>query len=107
MSSAATGQQYSIANYSLEYETTEQLQTWANDPNCREAEQVGKFLAQRLEKEQAELQARRKAIEENPFNAYSDVSADAKYIAGKVVKHLWIIFVLLPIVLAILYSLLK
>jgi hypothetical protein len=38
-----------------------------------------------------------------PFNPKKDVSADARH----VVKHLWIIFVLLPVVLAILYSLLK
>lgn len=36
-----------------------------------------------------------------------EISPDAKYVAGKIVTHLWIIFVLLPIVLAILWSLLK
>jgi hypothetical protein len=46
------------------------------------------------------------------------VSADAKYIAqcasqdafftsARVVKHLWIIFVLLPVMLGILYAILK
>jgi hypothetical protein len=37
----------------------------------------------------------------------SPISADAKYVAGKIVTHLWIIFVLLPLVLALLWSLLK
>ena len=40
-------------------------------------------------------------------NAYPGISADAQFIAGKIVKHLWIIFVLLPAVLAILFVLLK
>ena len=44
---------------------------------------------------------------DNPFDPRSEVSADAKHIAGRIVKHLWIIFVLLPVVLALLYSLLK
>ena len=35
------------------------------------------------------------------------ISADAQFIAGKIVKHMWIIFVLLPVVLAILIALLK
>ena len=34
------------------------------------------------------------------------ISADAQFIAGKIVKHLWIIFVLLPVVLGILFTLL-
>lgn len=33
--------------------------------------------------------------------------ADAREASTRIVKHLWIIFVLLPVVLAILYSLLK
>jgi len=35
------------------------------------------------------------------------VSADARHIAGTIVKHLWIIFVALPFVLAILYGILR
>lgn len=35
------------------------------------------------------------------------ISVDARYVAGKIVTHMWIIFVLLPVVLAILFSLLK
>jgi hypothetical protein len=53
-----------------------------------------------------------------PFEPRTEVSADAHHIAqwagrdadrnaGRIIKHLWIIFVLLPVVLAILYSLLK
>jgi hypothetical protein len=42
------------------------------------------------------------------------ISADAKYIAratddnsGRIIKHLWIIFVLLPVVLGIIFEILK
>ena len=40
---------------------------------------------------------------QRPFNPKSDVSADAKYI----VRHLWIVLVLLPIILGVLYEFLK
>lgn len=57
-----------------------------------------------------------------PFDPRTDISADAYHIAGvfakcsredgreasgRIVKHMWIIFVLLPVVLAILFALLK
>jgi hypothetical protein len=35
------------------------------------------------------------------------ISDDAKYVAGKIVTHMWIIFVLLPVVLVILFAILK
>ena len=44
---------------------------------------------------------------EPAFDPRKEVSADALYIAGRIVKHLWIIFVLLPIICAVLYELLK
>jgi hypothetical protein len=36
----------------------------------------------------------------------NEVSADARHIAGKIVSHMWIIFVLLPIVLGVLFAVL-
>jgi hypothetical protein len=55
------------------------------------------------EDEQQRVRAlRRQELQENPFNPRTEVSADA----NKIVKHLWIIFVLLPLVLWILYSIL-
>jgi hypothetical protein len=42
-----------------------------------------------------------------PFDPRLEVSEDARYISGRIVKHLWIIFVLLPVVLAILFAILK
>jgi hypothetical protein len=38
----------------------------------------------------------------DPFNPRTEVSADAKHIAGKIVTHLWILFVLLPIFASVL-----
>jgi hypothetical protein len=40
-------------------------------------------------------------------NIRPQISADAQFIANKIVTHLWIIFVLLPVVLVILFVLLK
>jgi hypothetical protein len=55
---------------------------------------------------QAALASRRQALEDNPFDPRTEVSADARHIAGRIVKHLWILFVLLPIVAVILLALL-
>jgi hypothetical protein len=35
------------------------------------------------------------------------ISTDAQFIASKIVRHMWIIFVLLPVMLAILFAFLK
>ena len=44
---------------------------------------------------------------EVPFDPRTEVSADGRYIARKVVTHLWILFVALPVVLIILVQILK
>lgn len=56
------------------------------------------------------------------FDPHTDISADAYHIggviakcsredsreaSGRIIKHMWIIFVLLPVVLAILFAILK
>jgi hypothetical protein len=85
------------------------LEQWARDPNCIEMDLCVKELAERKakrEKRDAELQAaqadrlaqRRQRLEDNPFDPRTEVSADAIHIASRIVKHLWIIFVLLPVV---------
>jgi hypothetical protein len=48
----------------------------------------------------------RRELEDNPFNPRTEVSADAIHIASRIVKHLWIIFVLLPFVAALLWAIL-
>jgi hypothetical protein len=113
MSSAATTKKYHISS-ELIYQSNEQLEQYAADPNCIEQAECAAFLAKRKERQAAELAElqtkwaqKRKALEENPFDPRNEVSADAKHIANKVVIHLWILFVALPIVLAILYSVLR
>lgn len=44
--------------------------------------------------------------QDGSFNPRTDVSADAIYIASRIVKHLWIIFVLLPFILGVLWTIL-
>jgi hypothetical protein len=92
------------------------LEKWAHDPNCIEMEICAETLASRIalrEKREADRQAAivaeserraalRKDLADNPFNPRFEVSADAKHIASRIVKHLWIIFVLLPVVAVLL-----
>jgi hypothetical protein len=100
--------------------TNEQLDAWANDPNCKERGNAADELSDRQKRgeaqdifrrnrEEAEKKAqlanatRRAELLEHPFDARTEVSAGARHI----VKHLWIIFVLLPVVLGILFALLR
>jgi hypothetical protein len=88
----------------------EQVQKWASDPNCIEQEEAAAHLKWRLAeraKRQEEIAAKRQALQDNPFDPRTEVSADARHIARKVVIHLWILFVALPLVLALLYQMLK
>jgi hypothetical protein len=109
----------------LKNATDAQLEKWGSDPNCVEHEACADYLAKRLADraaaEAAKTSARaakREELQDNPFDPRTEVSADAErivkqasvdaeHIAGRIVKHLWIIFVLLPIVIGILFELLK
>jgi len=88
----------------------EQLQKWASDPDCIEQEQSAAHLKWRLAeraKRKEEMAAKRQELQDNPFDPRTEVSADAKHIARRVVTHLWILFVALPLVLALLFQILK
>src|ERR1017187_7948464 len=39
-----------------------------------------------------------------PFDPRTKISADARHIASRIVTHLWILFVLLPVILAVLLA---
>ena len=39
-----------------------------------------------------------------PFNPRKEVSADAQYIASRIVRTMWTIFVLLPVVVGIIFA---
>jgi hypothetical protein len=88
----------------------DQLQQWASDPDCIEQEQSAAHLNWRVAeraKQKEQLAAKRQALQDNPFDPRTEVSADAKHIASRVVTHLWILFVALPLVLVLLYQMLK
>lgn len=97
----------------IQFASDGELEKWAHDPDCIEMEDCAKALAGRVAKRQptiaAEQQRRselRKELEDNPFNPRTEISADAIHIASRIVKHLWIIFVLLPFVAALLWAIL-
>lgn len=86
----------------------------AADPNCSNSKECLELLAKRraeranrAEKEQVRRENVRAELQKNPFDPRNEVSADARYIAGRIVKNLWIIFVALPFVLGILIVILK
>ena len=99
----------------------EQLEKWAEDPNCVEMESCVVALSERRtrrerekadviakrERNEADLAAKlagkRKELSDNPFDPRTEVSADAMHIASQIVKHLWIIFVFLPFVIGLLW----
>ena len=96
----------------------ELLEKWGADPNCIEMDTCAARLAQRRarrvsdEAEQQETRraarsAKREELQDNPFDPRTEVSADARHIARKIVMHLWILFVALPVVLGILLAILK
>lgn len=108
----------------LKAASDEQLEKWSNDPNCKEDYMARNELMyrRRSQDEQAahskDLAARhgrlhlvraerRKELEDYPFDPRTEVSADAKHIAGRIVTNLRVIFVLLLIVLGILWAILK
>lgn len=81
----------------------EELERWASDPDCNQKHLCAMFLSKRPPG-QASTLAR---LEANPFDPRTEVTADARYIAERIVKHLWIIFVVLPFLVAVLYEILK
>jgi hypothetical protein len=103
MASSAPAKKYLIDGQ-MEFQSNEKLEQWAADPNSIEQEACAAFLAKRKSYQAAELSEvqtqralKRKEMEENPFDRRSEVSADAKHIANKIVVHLWILFVALPL----------
>ena|ERR1022692_2008935 len=93
----------------LQKASVEELETWAHDPNCIEMEACTKALAARFasrDKYQGTLAAkhatRLKELQDNPFDPRTEISADAIHIASRIVKNLWIIFVLLPFIVGLL-----
>jgi len=104
--------------YVIESASDAELQTWANDPSCIEAELCAREIAHRSRKKEQTARIdmetqqwenrRRELLERHPFDPRTELSADAVHIGKRVdrlVTHLWIIVVLLPFVLGVLYYL--
>lgn len=109
----------------------EQLRRWASDPYCNQKflcdaalarEDISALLvtpqAPRPKNDQAlgmsDPTLTNAQLAQMLFDPRSDVSADARHIAAavewsgrRIVKHLWIIFVALPFVLAVLWAAMK
>jgi|GEM_PF-4157279 len=103
----------------LEAASDEQLTQWANDPNCKQRDSAEQELADRRkrhgikeansknleaqdERRRLARNARRDELLEYPFDPRGEVSADTKYL----VRNLWLIFVLCPIAIVLLYAIL-
>jgi hypothetical protein len=82
--------------------SNQEVLKWANDPNCIEMDLCVKEVSRRVKA----LADRRANLEHNPFDPRTEVSADARHIAHRIAMHLWIIFLLLPFICLVLYTLL-
>ncbi len=76
--------------------TDQELEQWAADPNCYEREVAANKLAERRT-------LRGESDRNKPFDPRTEISADARHIAGRIVTHLWIILVLLPCIIGLLW----
>jgi hypothetical protein len=97
----------------VQYASGEKLERWAQDENCIErAECERELVLRRLRKTKEEegLSVRKQGLEANPFDFRKEHTADSKEVSADaryIVKHLWIIFVLLPFVLGLVYAILN
>ena len=78
------------------------LKQWLNESPGAKLDEADAARRTEIETRVATLQELR-----SPFDPRNEVSADAEYVSGRIVKHLWIIFVLLPVVLGILFAILR
>jgi hypothetical protein len=105
---------YHVSVETRQWASDQDLEKWSKDTLCLEMTQCAELLVKRAAKREAarlakieQLAERKKALDEKPFDARTEISADARHIASRIVTQLWVIFVLLPIVLVLLYELLK
>lgn len=89
-----------ITDWRLHGASEAQLQQYSTDPNCIEMEEWARILADR----KAKRDAARVALLDNPFDPRTEISADAKHIAGRIVTHMWVLFVLLPFIVGVLLA---
>ena len=87
--------------------TDNDLTKASTDPNCSNAKECLEELEKRKQREESRRAKVRERLASNPFDPRNEVSADARHISGRIVKHLWIIFILIPTFFAILLIALK
>lgn len=79
--------------------------------NSLESQEIHPTIKNALKTEYQNEIGKRQLSRTLAFDSRNEVSADARYIAdhiaGRIVKHLWIIFILLPVVGFVLLSLTK
>jgi hypothetical protein len=106
------------AAWALARASDEQLQKWGADPDCIEMDVCAKALKERLAKRETDraglqtaLAAKRKELQDNPFDPRTDVTANTRYIVKKIVTHFWILlavcFVLLPFMIGVVLALVR
>jgi hypothetical protein len=99
---------YRTAEYAVSGATDRDLERWSNDANCLDAQLCAAERASRAKLKEGTFAGMPEAIThvQSAFDPRREISADAQYIAGRIVTHLWVIFVLLPFVLGFLWYLL-
>lgn len=92
---------YRISEELLQSGTDLNLQMWSEDPACLNRGECALRLSERIKADGGNPDVTKS--ESRPFDCRVEISADARHI----VKHLWIIFVLLPFALGLLFLLLQ
>jgi hypothetical protein len=97
--------QFNVSFDDIRSASDQVLEKWAVDPQCNEKESCKKELIRRQQElVQQDLPAKES---DRPFDPRTEVSADARHIANRVVANLWIIFVLMPSALGLLWLAVK
>ncbi|MGD0669324.1 MAG: hypothetical protein ABSB23_17335 [Bryobacteraceae bacterium] len=103
---------WNAAEWALTEASHQELEKWATDPDCIEMDACAKAFTVRLAKREAEkvkheaaLATKRRGLADDPFDPRTEVSADARHVASRIVTHLWILFVLLPIATVVMLAL--
>jgi len=96
----------------IEQASRAELGHWSVDPGCAQRDLAAGELERRrnpLLRQAVVAQSKSAVVErmEPAFNPRTELSADAKYIARRIVTNLWIIFVLVPFITALVVYLLR
>lgn len=91
------------ASWKLPESSEDDLIRWANDPNCLDHEKCAEILKERSINVAGRFEARRQELQRNPFDPRTEVSAGEQ----KIVNTLWLIFIVVPLVLGVIYAILK